>query len=133
MIGGGSNSFIGILHRNAAASTEMYELVGGVFSSNFAGAKKFGKGLGLEKTRLYKDVDEFIKGELAFSDDERIEAVSILTPNNIHFAAVKKLISAGFNIICEKPITISSEEAKELDKLATSKKIVFGVTHYAVF
>ena len=92
MIGGGCNSFIGILHRNAAASTELYQLVGGVFSSDFKGAQQFGRNLGLDKSRLYKDVDAFIKGENALPEGDRIEAVSILTPNNIHFEAVSKLI-----------------------------------------
>ncbi|NQY09739.1 MAG: Gfo/Idh/MocA family oxidoreductase [Flavobacteriales bacterium] len=129
MIGGGSNSFIGILHRNAAASTELYQLVGGVFSSDFKGAQQFGRNLGLDKSRLYKDVDAFIKGENALPEGDRIEAVSILTPNNIHFEAVSKLIKAGFNIICEKPITIDSKEAVALEKLSKKHDTVFGVTH----
>ncbi len=128
-IGGGSNSFIGIAHRIAAYMGERYELVGGVFSSNFEGNQAFAKNLDLDLNRVYEDLDAFIEGEKHLSADERVEAVGILTPNFLHFEQASKLIAAGFHVICEKPITITSGEALELEKLINQHKVVFALTH----
>ncbi|MFY0608274.1 MAG: Gfo/Idh/MocA family oxidoreductase [Cyclobacteriaceae bacterium] len=128
-IGGGSNSFIGIAHRIAAYMGERYELVGGVFSSDYEGSKEFAANLDLDLSRVYPDLDAFVSGENRLPENERIEAVGILTPNFLHFEQASKLISAGFHVICEKPITITSGEALELESLIKEKEIVFALTH----
>jgi predicted dehydrogenase len=129
LIGGGSGSFIGVVHRIAAYMGERYELVGGVFNSDFECNKKFAQSLNLDLSRTYPDLDLFIQGELALPTSERVEVVSILTPNFLHYPMAKKIINAGFNVICEKPMTLTAVEALEIESLASEKNIVFGLTH----
>ena len=129
LIGGGSGSFIGVVHRIAASMGERYELVGGVFNSDFKIGKKFAESLDLDLSRAYPDLDSFVQGELALPASERIEVVSILTPNFLHYPMAREIISAGFNVICEKPMTFTVAEALEIESLARDKKIVFGLTH----
>lgn len=129
LIGGSSGSLIGIVHRIAASMGERYELVGGVFNSEFESSKRFAASLDLDLSRTYPDLDSFIQGELALPASERIEVVSILTPNFLHFPMARKIISAGFNVICEKPMTFTVAEALEIESLARDKEIVFGLAH----
>ena len=129
MIGGGLNSFIGILHRIAAYMGEHYNLVGGVFDSDFESSKEFAKGLELDLSRVYADLDQFIEEENKKSAEERIQAVVIVTPNFLHYPMAKKLIIGGFNVICEKPMTMNSEEALELEALVKEHKVTFALTH----
>ena len=129
LIGGGSGSFIGVVHRIAAYMGERYELVGGVFSSEFESNKRFAQSLNLDLSRTYPDLDSFIQGELALPTSERVEVVSILTPNFLHYPMAKQIINAGFNVICEKPMTLTAAEALEIESLASDKNIVFGLTH----
>ncbi|MEL7147675.1 MAG: Gfo/Idh/MocA family oxidoreductase [Bacteroidota bacterium] len=129
MIGGGSGSFIGIVHRVAAYMGEDYALTGGVWGSNFEESKKFAKDLELDVDRTYPDVDAFIVGESALSTADRIEAVVILTPNFLHYEMARKLIVSGFHIICEKPVTTSAKEAEDLQRLVETHDIVFALTH----
>lgn len=129
MIGGGHGSFIGILHRVAAYMGEDYRIVGGVFDYNFEQAKDFAEGLELDLSRVYPDIDQFVASENALPADERIEVVVIVTPNFLHYTMAKKLISGGFNVICEKPVTTTSVEALELQELVKKHNIVFALTH----
>jgi len=129
MIGGGGGSLIGILHRIAACMTERYDLVGGVFSSDYNRSKQFGDDLGLNQNRVYKNVDELILNEQNLSEDEKIEIVTVATPNFLHFESVKKLLEAKFHVFCEKPITMTVDEAIELQKLIKSNNLIFGVAH----
>ena len=129
LIGGGLSSFIGIVHRVAAYMGENYVLTGGVFDIDFDKGNQFTAQLELDAARSYPSLDIFIEKELALAEEERIQVVSILTPNFLHFEMAKKLVSAGFNVICEKPITVTADEARLLEKLVQEKGVVFGLTH----
>ncbi len=129
LIGGGFNSFIGVVHRIASYMFEDYNLVGGVFDANYEEGKRFAEHLELDISRSYPDIDTFIAKELALPADQRIEAVSVLTPNFLHYGMAKKLVEAGFHVICEKPMTITAAEAIDLEKLVEKHKVVFCLTH----
>ena len=129
MIGGGSDSLIGVVHRIAAYMGDNYNLVGGAFSIDFSLAESFAQKLELDRSRIYRDIDEFIEKELALPANQRIEVVTVATPNFLHYPMSKQLLNAGFHVICEKPVTTTAAEAMELQQLAKSKKAVFAVTH----
>jgi predicted dehydrogenase len=129
LMGGGSNSFIGPVHRIAAYMTERYNLVGGVFDVDYEKGQAFAKELELDLNRTYESIDTFISGESAIAEDERIEVVAILTPNFLHYEMAKKLIEAGFHVVCEKPITITAKEAETLARLVEEKGVTFSLTH----
>ncbi len=129
LIGGGLSSFIGIVHRVAAYMGENYVLTGGVFDVDFDKGNQFAAQLELDAARSYPSLEIFIEKELALAQEERIQVVSILTPNFLHFEMAKKLVSAGFNVICEKPITVTADEARSLEKLVQEKRVVFGLSH----
>ena len=129
LIGGGLSSFIGIVHRVAAYMGENYVLTGGVFDIDFDKGNQFAAQLELDAARSYPSLEIFIEKELALAEEERIQVVSILTPNFLHFEMAKKLVSAGFNVICEKPVTVTADEARSLEKLVQEKGVVFGLTH----
>lgn len=129
LIGGGPNSFIGPVHRIAAYMGERYSLVGGVFDIDYQKSKEFSRKLELDVSRTYENLDVFIEKETALPADERIEVVSILTPNFLHYQMAMKLVGAGFHVICEKPVTITAQEAVELDKVVSQKGVVFCLTH----
>jgi len=129
LIGGGLSSFIGIVHRVAAYIGENYVLTGGVFDVDFDKGNQFAAQLELDAARSYPSLEIFIEKELALAQEERIQVVSILTPNFLHFEMAKKLVSAGFNVICEKPITVTADEARSLEKLVQEKRVVFGLSH----
>lgn len=129
MIGGGIGAFIGIVHRIASYMGEEYILVGGAFDLDHQRGLEFGKSLALDPARVYKDIDQFIEKEKAVPDDERIELVSVVTPNFLHYSMAKKLIEAGFHVFCEKPLTTTFQEARELEKLVEENKVVFCLAH----
>ena len=129
LIGGGLSSFIGIVHRIGAYMGENYVLTGGVFDINFDKGNQFAQQLNLDASRSYPSLDIFIEKELALPTHNRIEVVSILTPNFLHFEMAKKLVSAGFNVICEKPITVAADEARTLKRLVEEKGVIFGLSH----
>ncbi|HEY9118047.1 MAG TPA: Gfo/Idh/MocA family oxidoreductase [Roseivirga sp.] len=129
MIGGGLNSFIGIVHRIAAYIGEEYTLVGGAFDTDYEMALKFAKQLELDPNRTYPNIDQFIAKESALPADQRIEAVVVVTPNFLHYPMAKQLIQAGFHVICEKPVTNTAAEAMELEELVNKHGVVFALTH----
>ena len=129
MIGGGLGAFIGDAHRRASRICNDYELVGGVFDVDYEKSKEFAKLEGIDLNRCYTSVDKLIKTESALPEDERIQAVSIVTPNNLHFPFAKKLIENKFHVICEKPMTTNVEEAEDLEKLLKEHKVTFCLTH----
>ena len=129
IIGGGKNSLIGVLHRVAASMFDKYQLVGGVFSVDSAKNIEFAQQIGLATERIYKDSDTLVEEELKLPESERIQVVSILTPNFLHFSMAKKLVENGFHVICEKPVTTTYEEAKTLHKILKSSQSVFAVTY----
>ncbi|MCX2678839.1 Gfo/Idh/MocA family oxidoreductase [Galbibacter sp. EGI 63066] len=129
ILGGGGDSLIGVLHRIASSMYDSYELVGGVFNPNFDENIGFAKEIGIPTNRIYKDFDTMMEEELKLPEDERIQVVSVLTPNFLHFPMAKKLIESGFNVICEKPMTTTYEEAKILQETLEKANTIFAVTY----
>ncbi len=129
VLGGGGDSLIGILHRVASSMFDKFEFVGGVFNPDHEESKKFAQELGIGTDRVYKDLDHLIAEEEKLPEDERIKVVSILTPNFLHFPMAKQLLENGFNVICEKPMTTSYEEAKILEDTLNKSKTIFAVTY----
>ena len=124
ILGGGGDSLIGIVHRIASSMFDKYQIIGGVFNPNWEENIGFARELGLSEDRIYIDFDKMIEEELKLPEDQRIQVVSILTPNFLHYPMAKKLLENGFNVICEKPMTTTYEEAKDLnDTLANSRLI----------
>jgi hypothetical protein len=129
VLGGGGDSLIGVLHRVASFMYDRFEIVGGVFNPNYEDNIKFARQIGINTERVYEDFDKFIQVEAAKPKSERMEAVSVLTPNFLHFPMAKKLLENDFNVICEKPLTTSLEEAKELEALQKKNNAIFAVTY----
>ena len=129
ILGGGGDSLIGVLHRVASHMFDRYEITGGVFNPDFKENIKFAKHIGVNTDRVYIDFDTFIKDEIKKSVEDRIEVVSVLTPNFLHFPMAKKLLENGFHVICEKPLTTSYGEAKELEALQKKNNAIFAVTY----
>ncbi|HRA95275.1 MAG TPA: Gfo/Idh/MocA family oxidoreductase [Aestuariivirga sp.] len=128
MVGGGQGAFIGAVHRLAARMDDHYEFVAGALSSDAARSKASGEELGLAPDRIYGDFREMAKAEAKRKDG--IEAVSIVTPNHMHFPAAKAFIEAGIHVICDKPLSLNLKEALALEKLlAKNKNVVFALTH----
>ena len=129
ILGGGGDSFIGPVHRIAASMFDRFELIGGVFNPIWEENIGFAQKLGLDKSRVYKDLEDFIRNETALPPDERVQVVSVLTPNFLHFPMAKRLLEEGFHVICEKPLTTSYGEALELKKIRDEKQSIFAVTY----
>ncbi len=129
ILGGGGDSLIGVLHRIASSMHDNYEIVGGVFNPEHEESLKFARHLGLDENRVYKDYQTFINEEIKLDSEKRIEVVSVLTPNFLHFPMAKMLLENDFHVICEKPLTTTYAEAKELFKIKESKDLVFAVTY----
>ncbi|MCK5822069.1 MAG: Gfo/Idh/MocA family oxidoreductase [Bacteroidales bacterium] len=129
MIGGGKGAFIGGAHRIAAKISNKYEFVGGVFDLDYDRSKEFAVEEDLDLNRVYPNIYTFIEGELGMPEGERIQVVSIVTPNYLHFEHARKLLLNGFHVICEKPVTITSAEAIELQEIVLEKGLVFALTH----
>ena len=129
ILGGGGDSLIGVLHRIASSMHDNYEIVGGVFNPEHEESLKFARHLCLDESRVYKDYETFINEEIKLDSEKRIEVVSVLTPNFLHFPMAKILLENDFHVICEKPLTTTYAEAKELLKIKESKDLVFAVTY----
>lgn len=127
MVGGGPGAFIGDVHRCAIRMDTMADLVGGVFSRNVTKSREFGTSLGLDTQRLYDSFETMATQESAREDC--IDFVVIVTPNASHYAACKAFLSQGINVVCDKPLTVSYHEAKELVELAERKNLLFCVTY----
>ncbi|MGM8361846.1 Gfo/Idh/MocA family protein [Flavobacterium sp. ARAG 55.4] len=129
MIGGGIGSFIGDVHRKAASMDGMIDLVCGAFSSNAEKSIASGKALYLPETRCYKDYEEMFIKEKALPADQRMDFVAIVTPNHKHFSPAKLALENGFHVVCDKPMTLTLEEAIELEKIVTKSGLLFALTH----
>ncbi len=129
MVGGGPGAFIGEVHRKAARMDGGIDLVAGAFDINARKSKQMGKELNLDKKRVYSDYKQMIEKELALPEGERIDFVSITTPNNWHFPIAKDFLEAGFNVMCEKPMTLNVKEAKDLKQIVKKSGKVFGLMH----
>jgi len=129
MVGGGFGAFIGDAHRRASRICNSYELVGGVFDVDYEKSKQFAKSEGISDDRCYRSVDEMISAEIALPADKRMEVVSIVTPNALHYPFAKSLLNAGFHLVCEKPMTMTVDEALDLEKIVAESKLTFALTH----
>jgi len=129
LIGGGPGAFIGEVHRKASRIDGEIELVAGAFDIDPQKSKDMGKHLALDPARVYSDYKEMIKAESALPKDKRGDFVSVTTPNNWHFPIARDFLLAGFHVMCEKPMTLTSDEGKELQKIVKEKKLVFGLMH----
>jgi predicted dehydrogenase len=127
MIGGGRGAFIGAVHRMAARLDDRYELVAGAFSADPQRSRDSAAELLLDPRRSYGSIDDLIKSEAARTD--RIDVVTVVTPNHLHHAAAKKLLDAGFHVICDKPLTTSVADAADLVSTAERTKRVLAVTY----
>ena len=129
MVGGGRGAFIGAVHRMAANLDGKIELVAGCFSSNPEKSKLSGEDLFLDPSRVYSSYEEMAKAEAALPPGERIDFVTIVTRNDLHYPVAKAFLEAGIHIVCEKPLAFSLAEAKELKKLVDQSGLVFALTH----
>lgn len=127
MVGGGEGAFIGAVHRIAARLDDRYELVAGALSSTPGAARRSGLAAGLDMTRIYDDYAVMAHMESARPDG--IEAVSIVTPNHLHAPMARAFLDAGIHVICDKPVTTTSADARMLRELARERGLVFAVTH----
>ncbi|MHA4871804.1 Gfo/Idh/MocA family protein [Duganella sp. PWIR1] len=125
MVGGGEGAFIGAVHRHAARFDDRYELLAGALSSSAEASQRSGRALGLE--RIYDDYQQMAAAESAREDG--IEAVCIVTPNHMHAPVARAFLEAGIHVICDKPVTIHSEDARMLKALAEERGLLFAVTH----
>ncbi len=129
MIGGGSDAFIGAIHRHAANLDGKIELVCGALSINKEIAISSGRSLFLAEDRIYSTYEEMLEKEAALPADKRMDFVTIVTPNFAHFAPAMMALDKGFNVVIEKPITLSLEEALELDKKVKETGLILCLTH----
>jgi predicted dehydrogenase len=129
ILGGGGDSLIGVLHRVASHINDNYQITGAVFNPDFDASIAFAKEIDVPLNRIYKDFDTLIEEELKLPKEERIQVCSILTPNFLHYPMAKKLLDNGFHVICEKPMTTSLAEAKDLQKSHKKAGTVFALTH----
>ncbi len=129
MVGGGPDAFIGEVHRKAARMDGGVEIVAGVFSRNPKKSQETGRSLLLDQKRIYSTYQEMFEKERKLPVGERIDFVSIVTPNNSHFPIAKASLESGLHVMCEKPMTFNVQEARELQKLVSSTGRVFGLLH----
>lgn len=129
LIGGGPGSFIGAIHLNGALMDGMFELVCGAFSSNPAKSKQRGEELMLDPKRVYNSYDEMFEKEVQLPEEERMDVVAIVTPNNVHFDPTVKALKYGFHVALDKPLTLNYQEAKELYHIVKNSDRRFLLTH----
>jgi predicted dehydrogenase len=129
MIGGGPGAFIGAVHRIAANMDGQIELVCGAFSSDAAKSKQAGEELFLAPERVYGSYNEMIEKEKQLPEDVRMQIVSIVTPNHVHFEPSKMALENGFHVILDKPMTFTLDEAKALQQVVEKTGKVFCLTH----
>lgn len=129
MVGGGQGAFIGEVHRLAARLDGEIDLVCGAFSRNSENCKKTGALLGLSEHRCYDNFQQMMTSEASLPESERMEFVSIVTPNHVHFPVAKAALEAGFHVLSDKPATLNLEEARELSKIISRTGKSYGLTH----
>ena len=129
MVGGGRGAFIGGVHRRAANLDGQIELVAGAFSSDPKKSKLSGKDFYIDPSRVYGSYQEMAEKEALLPVGERIDFVSIVVQNYLHFDVAKTFLKAGFNVICDKPVTLDLSQARELKKIINKSKKVFALTH----
>lgn len=127
MVGGGRGAFIGAVHRIAARMDDRFELVAGALSSNPDNAKLSAADLHIAADRAYTSYEEMLRVEKMRADG--IQAVVIVTPNHMHFPVAKACLEAGIDVICDKPVTRTLEEALELEQVVKKSGCFFALTH----
>jgi predicted dehydrogenase len=129
MIGGGIGSFIGAVHRKAAIMDGEIEMVCGVFDADPEISMQSGLQYFLDADRIYSSYAEMISKEKDLPDDIRMDFVVIVTPNHVHFEPAKMALENGFHVVCEKPVTMTTDEAMELSDLVYKTGLQFAITH----
>ncbi len=129
LVGGGQGAFIGRVHATAAILDNRACLVAGALSSDPAKAKASAPDYDIKPERAYGSYKEMIAAELKLPASERVDFVSVATPNHTHFEIAKAFAEAGFNVMCDKPMTFDLAQAEELAKVVAKTGVVFGVTH----
>jgi predicted dehydrogenase len=129
MVGGGKDAFIGAIHRIAANADGLIELVCGALSINKDIAVDSGRSLFLPEDRIYTTYDEMIEKESRLPEGERMDFVTVVTPNFAHFAPAMLALEKGFHVVVEKPITVSLEEAKKLKEKLDETGLTLCLTH----
>ena len=129
MVGGGQGAFIGGVHRMAAALDGKIELVAGAFSSSPEKSKLSGEELMLDPSRVYASYQDMATQEAALPAEKRIDFVSVVARNDLHYDVAKAFLDAGINVICEKPLAFSLEQGKQLAAAVKTSGKVFALTH----
>jgi predicted dehydrogenase len=129
MVGGGQSAFIGAVHRMAANLDGQIELVAGAFSADAKNSRTTGEQLFLNPRRVYGNYEEMARTEAALPADERIDFVSIVTPNFLHASVATAFLKAGLHVVCDKPMTLTLKEAKALRDTVRKTGKVFALTH----
>ncbi len=129
MVGGGQGAFIGAVHRIALAMDGECELVAGCFSRDPANTRATAAALGLDPARAWPSFEAMLEGERRLPAGERIEAVSIVTPNHMHVAPAVAFLEAGFDVICDKPLASSLEDGERLAAVVKKTGRHFALTH----
>ncbi|MEZ6072581.1 MAG: Gfo/Idh/MocA family oxidoreductase [Pirellulales bacterium] len=129
LVGGGQGSFIGRVHATAAVLDNRATLVAGALSSDAQRAKASAPDYDIHESRAYGSVTELIESELKLPADERIDFLSVATPNHTHFQIAKAAVEAGLNVMCDKPMTFDLAQAEQLAEAVDASGVVFAVTH----
>jgi len=129
MVGGGEGAFIGAVHRMAAGIDGEIELVCGAFSSDADRSRRSGAAFYLPEDRVYPDYMTMMRAEAALPEDQRMQFVAIVTPNNTHYPIAEAALSAGFHVLSDKPATLNLEEAINLRDRVKASGLLYGLTH----
>ncbi len=129
MVGGGRGAFIGAVHRIAAAMDQQIELVCGAFSSDPERSRASGADLFLPAERCYGTFEEMILKEKALPADQRMDFISIVTPNHMHFPPAKMALENGFHVLSDKPACFDLAQSKELAEIVKKSGLIYGLTH----
>jgi predicted dehydrogenase len=129
LVGGGQGAFIGRVHATAAVLDNRAVLVAGALSSNPERAKASAPDYDIPPARAYTSIQELIQKEMALPPDQRIDFVSVATPNHTHYEIAKAAVDAGFNVMCDKPMTFDLAQAESLAEAVDKSGVVFALTH----
>ncbi len=129
LVGGGQGAFIGKVHSIAACLDNRAIVVAGALSSNPEKAKASAPDYDIPASRAYGSYQELIQSELALPNDQRVDFVSVTTPNHTHFEIAKAAVEAGLNVVCDKPMTFDLQQAEQLAAAVERSKVVFALTH----
>jgi predicted dehydrogenase len=129
MVGGGSGALIGAVHRRAAAMDGEVQFVAGALSSTSEKALASGRQLGLPDKRNYASWERMLDEELSLPEEERVDFVSVVTPNHMHYPIARTFAEAGFNVVLDKPMVHTSEQAEDLTRVVEGSGVIFAVTY----